>query len=232
MGNICNTEDRSFAGEEANTGVKAKHTVKAATCIVVETGIGQRINVRSTEHPNLPVCSTGPCGTDTGRSKHRYRVATGCWIDGRATDIWPEISVCLLVESSASSFYNWGMPEAAGFQDILQKYDTLTDFMSSQKSPKLHPYCISSLRICRSSHHWPLLLQFNTPSIMDGHVQKLMLICRRWRWEMEPFTEAGMSWARASGSHTHTHTHMPFNHTLQEAMSLLQGLKEQKKGKE
>lgn len=76
-GQYLQSKDKSFAREEANPGVKAKHTVKAAISIVVETRTGQRINVAlPTGHPNLPVCSTGLCGTNTGRSKHRYRVTT------------------------------------------------------------------------------------------------------------------------------------------------------------
>lgn len=116
--------------------MKAKHTVKAAVSVVDETRTGRRSNVvLPTGQPNLPVCAIGPCGTDTGRSKHRYRVTARYWEDGRATDICSEVTLSLHVEKPSSSFYNWGMAEAAEFQDTLQKYNTLTDFMSSQKKP-------------------------------------------------------------------------------------------------
>lgn len=58
LGNICKAEDRSFAREEANTSVEAKHTVKAAISIVFETRPGQRINVvLPTGHP---ICQFAP----------------------------------------------------------------------------------------------------------------------------------------------------------------------------
>lgn len=102
------------------------------------------------------------------------------------------------------------MTEAAEFQDTLQKYDTLTGFMSSQKKKKNFFHITLT-----ASGSVGLLITDLCYSIMDVNVHGLTLICHqgdgeRWSLSQEP----GMPWV--------TGQRVTQADTLQEAMSLLQ----------